>query len=132
MWGVGRAGGRGRDGVFRLRLAPLAGIVKERGMTPARIRSLYRYPIKGLSAESLKSTRLAPGATLPADRLYAVENGPCGFDPAAPAYFPKIRFLMLMKNESLARLTTQFDEATHVLTIRREGHEAARGDLRTR
>ena len=97
----------------------------------ARIRSIYRYPIKGLSAESLATTRLAAGATLPADRLYAIENGPCGFDPAAPAYFPKQRFLMLMKNESLARLVTSFDETTHVLSIREGGREAVRGDLRT-
>ena len=43
----------------------------------------------------------SPGLTLPADRLYAIENGPTGFDPAAPAYFPKTRFLMLMRNERL-------------------------------
>jgi uncharacterized protein len=97
----------------------------------ALIRSIYRYPIKGLSAESLGSTRLAAGATLPADRLYAIENGPCGFDPAAPAYFPKQRFLMLMKNESLARLVTSFDEHTHALSIREGDREVVRGDLRT-
>ena len=97
----------------------------------ATIHSIYRYPIKGLSAEPLPSTRLMAGRTLPADRLYAIENGPTGFDPAAPAYFPKQRFLMLMKNESLARLDTAFDEATHVLSIRVGGREVARGDLST-
>ena len=97
----------------------------------ATIRSIYRYPVKGLSAEPLTATRLAAGQTVPADRLYAVENGPCGFDPAAPAYLPKQRFLMLMKNESLARLDTSFDEATHVLSIREGGREVARGDLKT-
>lgn len=97
----------------------------------AQIRSIYRYPIKGLSAESLPATRLAAGQTLPADRLYAIENGPCGFDPGAPAYFPKQRFLMLMRNESLARLETRFDEATHVLSIRQDSREVAQGDLRT-
>jgi len=75
--------------------------------------------------------RLEPGKTLPADRLYAIENGPCGFDPAAPAYFPKIRFLMLMRNERLARLRTGYDEDTHTLTVHQDGTEAARGDLRT-
>ena len=38
---------------------------------------------------------------------------------------------MLMRNERLAALRTSFDEATHVLTIRYESREAARGDLRT-
>jgi uncharacterized protein YcbX len=69
--------------------------------------------------------------TLPCDRLYAIENGPSGFDPAAPAYFPKQRFLMLMKNERLAALDTRFDDRTHVLSIIENGEEAARGDLRT-
>lgn len=95
------------------------------------IAALYRYPVKGLSPQALPRTRLTPGQTMPADRLYAIENGPIGFDPAAPAYFPKIRFLMLMRNESLARLETGFDDATHELSIRHEGRDAARGDLRT-
>lgn len=101
-------------------------------MTPrARIQSLYRYPVKGLSAEALAATRLEAGQTIPADRLYAIENGPIGFDPESPTYYPKVRFLMLMRNERLARLETRFDEASHVLTIGHEGREAARGDLRT-
>jgi uncharacterized protein YcbX len=96
-----------------------------------RVQAIYRYPVKGLSAEALVRTRLAPGQTIVADRRYAIENGPSGFDPAAPAYFPKIRFLMLMRNERLARLETRYDEATHVLTIREGGREVARGDLST-
>ena len=68
----------------------------------ARIDAIYRYPVKGLSPQPLARTTLSPGATLPADRLYAIENGPSGFDPAQPKYFPKQRFLMLMRNERLA------------------------------
>jgi uncharacterized protein YcbX len=98
---------------------------------PAIIKALYRYPVKGLSPQALARTALAVGQTVPADRLYAIENGPIGFDPAAPAYFPKQRFLMLMRNERLAALKTDYDEASHTLTIHHEGREAARGDLRT-
>ncbi|MGH6789381.1 MAG: MOSC domain-containing protein [Pseudolabrys sp.] len=101
-------------------------------MTTPAIQAIYRYPVKGLSPQPLPHTRLTPGGTLPADRLYAIENGPTGFDPVAPAYFPKTRFLMLMKNERLAALRTDFDEATHALTIESEGREAVRADLRTR
>jgi hypothetical protein len=97
----------------------------------AIVRAVYRYPVKGLSPQTLERTRLTAGRTIPADRLYAIENGPTGFDPAAPAYFPKQRFLMLMRNERLAALRTEFDEATHTLAIRWQGAEAARGDLRT-
>ncbi|MDI3470321.1 MAG: MOSC domain [Pseudolabrys sp.] len=98
----------------------------------ARIEAIYRYPVKGLSPQKLPDTVLAPGQTLPADRLYAVENGPSGFDPAAPSHFPKIRFLMLMRNERLAALRTDYDEASHTLAIRHDGREAVRADLRTR
>jgi len=101
-------------------------------MAEARIKAIYRYPVKGLSPQALTRVPLAVGQTLPADRLYAIENGPSGFDPAAPAYFPKQRFLMLMRNERLAGLRTEFDEASHTLTIHWEGREAAHGDLRTK
>lgn len=97
----------------------------------ATIQAIYRYPVKGLSPELLPEAELAPGQTIRSDRLYAIENGPSGFDPAAPAYFPKQKFLMLMRNERLAALNTHFDDATHVLTIRHNGVVAAQGDLRT-
>src|SRR4029077_43387 len=99
---------------------------------PAAIRAIYRYPVKGLSPQALAQTELSIGQTVPADRLYAIENGPCGFDPTAPTYFPKIRFLMLMRNERLARLRTVYDEPNQTLKIEHDGHEVARGDLRTR
>ena len=98
----------------------------------ARIDAIYRYPVKGLSPQKLERTALSPGQTLPADRLYAIENGPSGFDPAAPQYFPKQRFLMLMRNEQLATLRTDYDEASHTLTIGHEGRQAVRADLRTK
>jgi uncharacterized protein len=96
------------------------------------VASIYRYPVKGLSPQALSRAELAPGKTIAADRLYAIENGPSGFDPAAPSYFPKQRFLMLMKNERLAALDTDFDEANHVLTVRHGGAVVAKGDLRSR
>jgi uncharacterized protein YcbX len=97
----------------------------------AKIHAIYRYPVKGLSPEPLAQAHLAVGATLAADRLYAIENGASGFDPAAPRHFPKQRYLMLMRNERLAMLRTRFDDASHVLTIESDGRIAARGDLRT-
>jgi uncharacterized protein YcbX len=58
----------------------------------AIIHSIYRYPVKGLSPEALPRIALAPGETVPGDRLYAIENGPSGFDPSAPAYLSKQHF----------------------------------------
>jgi uncharacterized protein len=98
--------------------------------TAVTIRSIYRYPVKGLSAERLAATTLKPGETLTGDRCYAIENGPSGFDPAMSKYLPKQRFLMLMKNERLARLDTHFEDRAQVLVIGENGAEVARGDLR--
>lgn len=99
---------------------------------PPAIQAIYRYPVKGLSPQPLKQARLGAGKTIPGDRLYAIENGPSGFDPTAPTYFPKQRFLMLMRNERLATLQTNYDETTHTLTIYWEGRKAAHGDLRNK
>jgi len=98
---------------------------------PAEIAGIYRYPVKGLSPERLSRVVLAAGQTLPADRRYAIENGPSGFDPAKPKWMPKAYFLTLMRDEWLAGLHTQFDDASHTLTIRDNGREAVRGDLET-
>ncbi len=94
------------------------------------IESIRRYPVKGLSPERLASAVLTPGDTIPGDRRYAVENGPSGFDTAAPVHIKKIHFLMLMRNERLATLRTRFDDATTVLTIE-TGTETVSGDLST-
>src|SRR5499427_10730051 len=97
----------------------------------SKVHAIYRYPVKGLSPERLEQATLTVRETLPADRLYAIENGPSGFDPAAPRHQPKQRYLMLMRNERLARLRTRFDHASHTLVVEAQGREAARGDLRT-
>ena len=97
----------------------------------ARIANLYRYPVKGLSPEPLPSVSVQPGQTFPADRRYAIENGPSGFDPAAPAWLSKSHYLMLMRNERLAELRTHYEDHSHILTIHWRGELAARGDLRT-
>jgi uncharacterized protein YcbX len=98
---------------------------------PAQIASIYRYPVKGLSPEPLPRVALEAGQTLPADRRYAIENGPSGFDPAEPKWMAKVYFLMLQRDESLAALHARFDDATSVLTIRQNGAIAVQGDLET-
>lgn len=97
----------------------------------AEITGLYRYPVKGLTPESLQKVVLRPGQPLPADRRYAIENGPSGFDSRAPAWLPKAVFLMLMRDEWLAALQTHFDEATSDLTIRDHGAVVVKGNLET-
>jgi uncharacterized protein len=98
---------------------------------PAQIAGIYRYPVKGLTPELLPRVALGVGQTLPADRRYAIENGPSGFDPADPKWMVKAHFLMLMRDEWLAALRTHFDDASNVLTIRRDDTVAAQGNLET-
>jgi len=97
--------------------------------SPARIAGIYRYPVKGLTPEELDRAELRPGQTLLADRRYAIENGPSGFDPAEPKWLPKPHFLMLMRDEWLAGLRTHFDDASNVLTINHNGQIVAQGNL---
>lgn len=97
----------------------------------AQITGLYRYPVKGLSPEPMSEATLTPHETVAWDRAFAIENGSADFDPAAPRHFPKIKFLMLMKNERLAQLRSHFDDRSTTLTISENGHELARGDLMT-
>src|SRR5579872_4330476 len=89
---------------------------KESTMTAA-IAQLYRYPVKGLSAEPLERVALAVGQCLPQDRRFAIALGPTAFDPAHPQWLAKTHFIMLMRDEELAHLRTSFDPQTSVLTV---------------
>lgn len=95
------------------------------------IAHLYRYPVKGLSPEHVTSAELETSGHFPGDRLYAIENGPSGFNEVAPRHLPKVAYLMLMRNEALARLKTHLDQQTHVLTIVLDGSTVLTADLRT-
>jgi uncharacterized protein len=87
----------------------------------AIVTQLYRYPVKGLSAEPLDRVALAIGRCLPQDRRYAIALGSTRFDAAQPQWLVKTSFIMLMRDEELARLTTRFDPGSEVLTIAERG-----------
>jgi uncharacterized protein YcbX len=93
------------------------------------IASIYRYPVKGLSPEPLESVSLTAGSYFPGDRVFAVENGPSGFQPSDPQHQPKIKFLMLMRNEILSRLKTRYVDDTSTLVIEDGGRVVAQGDM---
>ena len=50
-----------------------------------RIEYLYRYPVKGLTAEALEAAEVEAGGCIPWDRAFALAQGDAGFDPAAAA-----------------------------------------------
>ncbi len=94
-----------------------------------QIDAIYRYPVKGLSPESLPEVVLSTGAALPQDRRFAITHGATRFDATAPQWLPKTNFLMLMRNERLAKLKTRFDDTSGVLTVERDGKVVCRANL---
>jgi uncharacterized protein YcbX len=95
----------------------------------AAITSIYRHPVKGFTPERLSEARLEVGEVFPCDRLYAVEDGPSGFDPEHPAHISKMRFAVLAKIAEVAKARTAYDAATGVLHAAAEGMDAFAGDL---
>lgn len=80
------------------------------------VSSLWRHPVKGFTPESLERVLLETGAHFPCDRLFSVEDGPSGFDPAAPEHISKMRFTVLARLPQVAAIRTRYDEATGTLT----------------
>jgi len=87
------------------------------------IAELHRYPIKGFTAEPVGSATLAPGEAFPCDRHFAVENGPSGFDPNAPGFIPKGRFVVLARSAAVATVHTRYDEMSDVLGAKVAGQD---------
>lgn len=79
------------------------------------VAAIFRHPVKGFTPEPLDAVELAPGEGFPHDRIWAVENGPCGFDPAAPTFVPKSKFTVLAYIPKVAAARTRYDAATGVL-----------------
>ncbi|MDO8297460.1 MAG: MOSC domain-containing protein [Caulobacter sp.] len=95
----------------------------------ATVSALYRHPVKGFTPERLAAAELAVGETFPGDRMYAVEVGDCGFDPAAPAFVPKTRFAVLAHIAEVARARTRYDDTTGVFHATAPGFPDFAGDL---
>jgi uncharacterized protein YcbX len=96
-----------------------------------RIAALFRHPVKGFTPETLDGARLQAGAFFPGDRLFAVEDGPSGFDPAEPRHISKMKFAVLVKIPELARARTLYDEATGHLSVTAGGFPPFYGRLTT-
>lgn len=94
-----------------------------------RIASLWRHPVKGFTPERLPSARLEVGGYFPCDRLYAVEDGPSGFDLENPAWITKQKFTVLAKIAEVAKARTVYDEMTGVLSATADGWAAFQGAL---
>lgn len=82
-----------------------------------RIEHLYRYPVKGLTAEALEEAQVAEGGAIPWDRAFALAQGDSQFDPEHPAWRPKTEFMCLRANATIAALRSNFDPVSGMLLI---------------
>jgi hypothetical protein len=83
-----------------------------------RIEYLYRYPVKGLTAEALESAEVEPSGCIPWDRAFALAQGDSGFDAAAPTWLQKNNFMCHARNAKIAALASVFEPRDGTLTIR--------------
>ncbi len=88
-------------------LLPAAGVVA----------ALWRHPIKGFTPEPLASAPLPTDGWFPGDRMFAVEDGPSGFDRDAPQHLPKQKFTVLMRTAEVAGVHTRWDEGARILHV---------------
>jgi uncharacterized protein YcbX len=82
-----------------------------------RIEYLYRYPVKGLTAEALESAEVEEGECIPWDRAFALAQGDAPLDAENPAWLPKQNFMCLMRNARIAALRSSFEPRSGMLTI---------------
>ncbi len=82
------------------------------------LKKIIRYPIKGLSGENLNEILLEKDQVLFGDREFAFARSNVAFDENNPVYLRKTNFLALVKEEKLAKLSTQFISKTKKLIIR--------------
>jgi GntR family transcriptional regulator/MocR family aminotransferase len=81
------------------------------------VKGIYRYPVKGLSGQSLPGISLEEGRPFPFDRIFALARPGVPIDEANPAWAKKGLFIMLMLEEGLARVRTWLDIQTLQLDI---------------
>ena len=97
----------------------------------AVVAQLYRYPVKGLSAEALSAAVLRPGHGLPLDRAFALAPATTGIDPFPSEWVSKSHFVTLVRHERLAALDSRYDAAKGVLALYRNGRRVAQGAIAT-
>ena len=94
----------------------------ESGPAMPVVTSLYRYPIKGLSAQRVPAVVLQTGQIFPHDRAFALARPRSPIDAQNAKWGKKGLFVMLMLDEALARVRTHLDVETLDFTIQQGNH----------
>ncbi|MBI1205123.1 MAG: aminotransferase class I/II-fold pyridoxal phosphate-dependent enzyme [Rhodopseudomonas sp.] len=108
---------------------PSRGHARAAGRPMATVSRLYRYPIKGLSAQPLSCVALEPDKPFPHDREYALARPGAPIDSRDPKWAKKGLFVMLMLDEGLARVTTKLDVDSHHMTVTQGNRQIAQANL---
>jgi hypothetical protein len=87
------------------------------------VAAIFSHPIKCFTPEALKQISLDPDEGLAMDRVWAVENGPSGYNPEAPSFTPKQKFTVLAAIPRVAAVRTRLDDSTGALTAQAPGTE---------
>ena len=96
---------------------------------PITVAEIRRYPVKGLSGETLGETALVSGEGLPGDRRFAIAHRLSAFDADNPDWLPKRNFLNLMTDEELAGIRLSYDGDQGLLALSLGDGQAAEGRL---
>ena len=80
-----------------------------------RVSALYRYPVKGLTAECPASLTILPEGRVAGDRALAFRFADSGLPP--DAWSRKYGFAVLVNAPGLAKLTARFDDRTRRLRL---------------
>jgi len=96
------------------------------------VTKIFRYPVKGLSEDSLEEVSIETGKSIPHDRRFAMlATGSTPFDRSSN-WQSKSNFVSLFRYERLAELETRYEETKEELTILRAGKPLVRGQLNNR
>lgn len=90
----------------------------EHGSSMSLLKSIYLYPVKGLSGQPLAHVNLAGGKPLPHDRRFALARPGVPLQADNPKWAKKGLFVMLMLEEELAKVQTHLDPETLQFEVR--------------
>ena len=86
------------------------------------VTALWRHPVKGFTPEPLERAELMTGGWFPGDRMFAVEDGPSGFDRDHPEHLPKQSFAVLMRTAEVAGVRTRWNESSRMMDAVSDDH----------
>jgi GntR family transcriptional regulator/MocR family aminotransferase len=102
---------------------------REMEVPMAVVSKIYRYPVKGLSAQPLSSVAVEASKPLANDRVFALVRPGAPIDSNDPQWAKKGLFVMLMLDEGLARVSTQLDVETLQFTATLGNRQVAKANL---